>query len=170
VIGLKTLDHHIPAVSKSMSFQGKLFINGRVEPIAILDEVTVTVTKLAHPQTGAKFLLKSLSYLATSDGFRTAETTAEWPPPNAFVHFKNASGGIMHVWPLSYFELKCGWNKEFRVFGPQVEHTSVDWFDLWAGVQHPSSAASPRRQRAYLPGRLRAEVSRVERPLATTDI
>ncbi|MEA2361862.1 MAG: hypothetical protein QOD71_1007 [Thermoleophilaceae bacterium] len=138
ILGLRlATDAPFTAQSKTMSFQGKLFVGST--QAATLDEATVTVTRMANPSTGAPFLFITFSYLATSMQFRTGRGAPTGEPlgmPHG-LYFKNSAGGTMYSWGFPYddFRLECNWNHEHR-YHVIREYTFVDWFDLWAGVQH----------------------------------
>lgn len=137
-LNLPTLtDAPLPAASKTMKFQGKLFAGGT--QAATLDEATVTVTRSTNPTTGVPFLFITFSYLATSQGFRTGKGGSSGEPLGMLhgLYFKNQSGGTMYSWGFPYddFRLECGWNHEHR-YHVIREYNLVDWFDLWAGVEH----------------------------------
>ena len=134
--GLHTLDQTLPAETKTMRFQGKLFVGGRPEPVAILDDVTVTATRMGNPQTGLPILWLSVSWLATSLGWRTTKDYVhEGGWPSSTLYFKNASGGIVLSWSLQALELDCGADHKFHL-ETKVESTYVGWFDVWGGIQH----------------------------------
>lgn len=96
--GPTRLHHHVaPAQSKTMSFQGRLFTAAQ-EPIATLDDVTVTATKMTDPHTGAHFVHVWLDYFCTSHGWRTGRGAPTGEPLDApqGLRFKNQAGGVIH--------------------------------------------------------------------------
>jgi|GEM_PF-5471578 len=138
LLGLPVLtDAPLVAQSKTMSFQGKLFVGSTQS--GTLDEATVTVTRMANPQTGVPFLFITFGYFATSLGWRTGRGGSSGEPlgmPHG-LYFNNQAGGTMYSWGFPYddFRLECGWNRQYR-YHVIREYNFVSWFDLWAGVQH----------------------------------
>lgn len=139
LFGMPVLTHTMQAESKTMSFQGKLFINGRSEPIATLDDVKVTAIKFTNPQSGVPYIRVFLDYFVTSHGFRTGRGAPTGEPLSApqGLYFKNSAGGIIHSWgfPQDEFMLSCNWNREHRMH-TFTDTNYVGWFDLWEGVTH----------------------------------
>ena len=121
-----------------MTFQGKLFINGRPEPIAILDDVKVTATKFSNPQ-GVFNVRVYLEYFVTSHGYRTGRGAPTGEPLGApqGLYFKNRNGGTIHSWGFPYndFILRCDWNRQYRMH-TFTDTNFVNWFDVWEGVEH----------------------------------
>lgn len=148
VFGIKPLSNYdFIAQTKTMAFSQGHLATDSGEPIGTLNDVTVTVTRMADPNTKIPFLFISLDYFATSEGFRTGDgkliilssssyTHESYKAPQ-YLYFKNGSGGVMYTAYLGNysFELECGWNKMHQLF-TFAEHNFIDWFDLWEGFQH----------------------------------
>jgi len=136
----RTLDQSVQAVTKTMTFQGKLATSDH-QPVATLDDVNVTATKMNDPHTGVPFVHVTLDYFATSHGWRTGRGGTEpWGLSN-HLYFKNSAGGIVYSQALNtVFVLQCGWNRQHR-FHYIVDRSFVGWFDVWGGVTHSVSGS-----------------------------
>ncbi|WP_432096598.1 hypothetical protein [Streptomyces sp. bgisy100] len=138
MLGLgQDVTHTVRALSKTMTFQGKLFTAAHA-PIATLENVTVTATQASDPHTGVPFVHVTLDYFATSHGFRTGRGAPGEPlgAPQG-LYFRNQAGGTVYSWgfPNDDFRLECGWERR-HCFHHFYDKTFVGWFDVWEGILH----------------------------------
>jgi hypothetical protein len=145
LLGFPSTHGPVTVGSKTLTFQGKLFVGGT--QAATLDDATVTVTREANPSTGAPFLFITFQYLMTSLGWRSGRGAPTGEPLGMTqgLYFLNQAGGTMYSWGFPYDDLvvQCGWNREPR-YHVIRDYDFVDWFDLWAGVQHRVQGAMYR--------------------------
>ncbi|MFJ4540066.1 hypothetical protein ACIP39_29530 [Streptomyces tibetensis] len=125
----------VRAVSKTWAFTGKIS-TAAGEPVATLENLTITATKVDDPHTGRPFIHIALDYFATSHGWRTGRGVSGEPyGMSNRIYFKNSGGGIVWATDLPVFVLGCGWHREHQTyFG--IDRYNVGWFDVCQGVQH----------------------------------
>jgi hypothetical protein len=138
VLGLPKLATPYDAQSKTQYFpQTPITLDSTGALAATLDQMTVTVTKMSNPSSGAPMLLINFSYLVTSDGRRTGQNPGETVDLDQGLFFLNSSGGTMYSWgfPWDGVIIRCGWNgnPSYHVIR---EYQWVDWFDLWASTRY----------------------------------
>jgi hypothetical protein len=122
--------------SKTLTFSTTLNATDGT-PLAALNNVSTTVTRMTVPATGRPFLNFYLTYYATSLGWRTGSGLGEDQRPLHGLYFKNAQHGVMYSWgfPAQDFEIECGWNNQFRLYH-WTEQNFVSWFDEWEHIHY----------------------------------
>jgi hypothetical protein len=125
--------HAAPTGSRTVKFTKRLK-NPNGEVLTVLEDATVTVTKMTAPATGLPFLNINFSYLITSHGWRTGMSADEAPSLTQGMYFNNDDGGAMYTWGFPYqdISIRCDSRRVHRLHR-WSEERYVSWFDLWNG-------------------------------------